>query len=42
MTEPVRVDVDPLDDIAAVLDGKTSMRTQEVLQHLVERDRTTY
>ena len=34
--------VDPLDDIAAVLAGQPRVRTQEVLQRLVERNRARY
>jgi hypothetical protein len=41
-TTPVRIEADPLVDIAAVLAGATKLRTQEVLQRLAERDRATY
>ena len=39
---PAAEAVDELADIAAVLGKATRMRTQEVIQHLVERNRTHY
>jgi S-DNA-T family DNA segregation ATPase FtsK/SpoIIIE len=42
VVEPTAPEVEPLDDIAAVLAGHTRMRTQDVLQRLTERNRARY